>query len=124
MKKDTIIYYGATGLLTGLAVLSAGMYFFNHEMTTEAFIRFGYPTYIIYPLGVAKLLALLAIWTKKSVFLKNLAYAGFFFNGILALFAHIMVGDPFSGYVHGLAFLVFVTTSYIYDQKLFGSDLK
>ncbi len=59
----------------------------------------------------------LVIWTKKTVFLKSLAYAGFFFNGILALSAHIMVGDPLSGYLHGILFLIFVITSYFYDKK-------
>ena len=120
-KKDKIIYWGATGLFSALAVVSSSMYFFNNEVALEAFIRLGYPTYIIYPLGVAKVLGLLAIWTKKSEFLKNLAYAGFFFNGVLALFAHIMVGDPLSGYVHAIAFLVFVITSYFYDKKVYGS---
>lgn len=120
-KTDKIIYWGSTGLFSALALLSASMYFFNHQFVVEAFTRFGYPTYIIYPLGTAKILGLLAIWTKKSQFLKELAYAGFFFVGILAFFAHVMVGDPFSGYVHAIAFLVFVITSYVYDRKLFGN---
>lgn len=123
-KKDKIIYWGATGLLSALAVISSSMYFFNHEMVVEAFTHFGYPTYIIYPLGVAKVLGLLAIWTKKSEFLKNLAYAGFFYNGLLALSAHVMAGDAFGDYVHAIAFPVFVITSYFYDKKLFrrGSE--
>lgn len=118
-KKDKIIYWGATGLFSALAVLSSSMYFFNHEMVVDAFTHFGYPAYIIYPLGVAKVLGLLAIWTKKSEFLKNLAYAGFFYNGILSLFAHVMAGDAFGDYVHAIAFITFVITSYFYDKKLF-----
>ncbi len=119
-KKDKIIYWGATVGFSALAVLSASMYFFNHQVALDAFIRLGYPAYIIYPLGVAKVLGLLAIWTRKSEFLKELAYAGFFYNGILALFAHIMGGDPLSGYVHAIAFLTFVMTSYCYGRKVFG----
>ena len=117
-KKDKKIYYGATGLFSALAVMSAGMYFFNHEMVVEAFTKYGYPTYIIYPLGVAKLLGVTAIWTNKSAFLKKMAYAGFFYNGVLALFAHIMVGEPLTDYIHAILFLVFVITSYCYDKKL------
>lgn len=105
-------------MFSALAVVSFGMYFFNHQVAVDAFILYGFPTYIIYPLGVAKVLGLLAIWTKKSEFLKNLAYAGFFYNGILALAAHMMVGEPFSGYVHAVVFLGAVIVSYRYDQKL------
>lgn len=104
-------------LFSALVVVSFSMYFFNHDVTLDAFVRFGYPMYLIYPLGVAKVLGLVAIWAKKSEFLKNLAYAGFFFNGVLALFAHIMVGDPINGYIHGIVFLVFVTISYFYEKK-------
>lgn len=121
-KTDKIIYWGATGLLSALAVVSFSMYFFNHEMAAEAFVTYGFPTYIVYPLGVAKILGLLAIWTKKSEFLKNLAYAGFFYNGVLALAAHVMVGEPLSGYVHAILFLGFVITSFYYDKKLFGTS--
>ena len=117
-KKDKTIYYIATGIMSALMLMSAGMYFFNHQVAFDAFIKYGYPTYIIYPLGVAKVLALLAIWTKKSDFLKNLAYAGLFFNGVLALFAHIMVGEPLSGYVHAIVFLAAVISSYFYGKKI------
>lgn len=120
--KDKVIYWGATGLFSALAVVSFSMYFFNHEMAAEAFVLYGFPTYIIYPLGVAKVLGLLAIWTKKSEFLKNLAYAGFFYNGILALAAHVMVGEPVTGYIHAIGFLVFVITSYFYEKKVFGGN--
>ncbi len=123
-KKEKTIYYIATGLMTALMCVSAGMYLFNNQVAVDAFIKYGYPLYIIYPLAVAKILGLLAIWTKKSQFLKELAYAGFFFNGILALFAHIMVGEALSEYIHACLFLVFVITSYCYDRKVFGRSVQ
>ena len=92
-KWTSIAYYGAKGLLTLLMMFSAGMYFFNHEMIVEAFTGLGYPTYLIYPLATAKILGLIAIWTKKSTLLKDWAYAGFFFDLILALSAHLYVKD-------------------------------
>ena len=54
MKRDKIIFYIATGLLTALMLFSVSNYFFNHEMIKEAFTKFGYPTYIIYPYGILK----------------------------------------------------------------------
>lgn len=93
MDIKKIIYFGATGLLTLMMLFSAGMYFFNHEQVAEIFGRLGYPLYIIYPLAVAKILGLIAIWTDYSKALKEWAYAGFFFDFVLALSAHLAVAD-------------------------------
>jgi hypothetical protein len=97
---------------------SAGMYFFNNSMVVEAFTNLGYPTYIIYPLATAKILGLIAIWTRKSSFLIEFAYSGFFFNLTLAFFAHIMVGDgEFPGALLGMVLLV---CSYFTQKKYFN----
>ena len=74
-------------------LFSASMYFFNYEMVAETFSNLGYPTYIIYPLAIAKILGLLAIWTRKSRVLTEWAYAGFFFDFVLACAAHIAIKD-------------------------------
>jgi hypothetical protein len=116
MKRDKIIYYLATGLLTLLMIFSISMYFFNHEEVAVMFTDFGYPTYIIYPYAIAKLLGLIAIWFIGSKILKEWAYAGFFFAFILAFFAHIMIGD---GEQMGAAMaMIFLIISYIYSKKL------
>lgn len=91
MKSDKIIYYSSTGLLTLLMLMSSGMYIFNNEGVKEMFINFGYPTYIIYPLATAKLFGVLAIWNPKFKALKEWVYAGFFFDFVLAFFAHKMI---------------------------------
>ncbi len=118
MKTKKIIYYISTGLLTLLLLFSAGMYFFNHDEVAGVFTNFGYPTYIIYPYAIAKLLGLAAIWIVGSKTLKEWAYAGFFFAFIFALFAHIMIGDGEQmGAVIAMALLV---VSYIYDKKING----
>ncbi|NQZ44704.1 MAG: DoxX family protein [Flavobacteriaceae bacterium] len=68
-------------------------YFFNTGMISEFFVNMGYPTYLIYPLAIAKLLGLVAVWGNFSKWLKEWAYAGFFFNTVLAFFAHYMISD-------------------------------
>lgn len=93
MKKLKIAYLISTGLISVLMLMSAGMYFFNNQMVSETFTGLGYPSYIIYPLGVAKILGIAAIWTNISKSLKEWAYAGFFFDLLLAFFAHFMIGD-------------------------------
>ncbi len=115
-KRNKIIYLIATGLLTALMLLSAGMYFFNHEMVAETFTNLGYPTYIIYPLAVAKILGLIAIWSRKNNILKEWAYAGFFFNMVLALGAHFAINDgEFGGALVGIVLLL---VSYSTEKKL------
>jgi len=73
-------------------------------------------------LAIAKILGIVAILTKMSNFLKHLAYAGFFFNFLLAFFAHIMIGDgDFPGALIAMLFLV---VSYIYDRRIATTSLQ
>ena len=114
-KRNRIIYLVATGLLTLMMLGSAGMYFYDYPMVSETFAKLGFPTYIIYLLAIAKILGLIAIWTKKSQMLKEWAYAGFFFDFILAISAHVMVND--GEYVGALAALVLLMVSYFFEKK-------
>jgi len=115
-KKNKIIYWVATGLLSALMLMSAGMYLFNNSMVNEVFTKLGYPTYLIYPLAIAKILGLIAIWTKKSNTLKEWAYAGFFFDFLLALSAHINVSD--GEYAPAIIAIVLLLLSYWFDKRL------
>ncbi len=114
MKKEYIIYYIATGLLSLLVLFSAGMYFFNHQEVAEMFTNFGYPTYIIYPYAVAKLLGVITIWFVANKTIKEWVYAGFFFAFILAFFAHVMIGD--GEQMGALIALILLVVSYIYSK--------
>jgi hypothetical protein len=116
MKTTKIIYYISTGLLTLLMLFSAGMYFFNHTEVAGMFTNFGYPTYIIYPYAIAKLLGLVALWFLGNKVIKEWAYAGFFFAFILAFFAHIMIGD--GEQAGAILAMVFLVTSYITNKKI------
>ena len=115
-KTIRIIYYSSTGLLTALMLFSAGMYVLNHEMVAANFTNLGYPTYIIYPLALAKVLGLVAIWTKQSDTLKEWAYAGFFFDVVLAFSAHLMVND--GAFQAAMLGIVLVLTSYWSEKQL------
>jgi len=115
MKRDQIIYYVATGLLTVLMLYSVSMYFLKHEDVSQMFTNFGYPTYIIYPYAVTKLLGLFAIWNTNFKIIKEWAYAGFFFAFVLAFFAHYMIGD--GEQIGALVALILLMTSYIYNKK-------
>lgn len=118
MKTNKIIFYVSTGLFTLLMLFSVGNYLFNYDMIIGVFKSLGYPGYIVYPLAVAKLLGLAAIWFAPNQTLREWAYAGFFFNVTMAFFAHIMVGD---GEQFG-AVIAFVLglLSYVYRKKAFA----
>lgn len=118
-KRNKIIYWITTGLLSGLMLMSVSMYFMKYEMVSGTFTFLGFPTFIIYPLAVAKLLGLLAIWSNKSKLLKEWAYAGFFFDFVLALGAHLVAADGQFG-MAAIA-IVLLIASRIYDSKVFGN---
>ena len=106
-----ILFWASTGLLTLLMLFSVYNYFFNYEMIVGFFESFGYPTYLIYPLAIAKLLGLITIWTNVNGWLKEWAYAGFFFNTLLAFFAHYMIAD--GEHMGALIALILVLVSYV-----------
>lgn len=116
MKRDKIIYWVATGLLSAMMLMSAGMYLFNTAEIKSLFISFGYPDYIVYPLAFAKLLGLVAILTKKSKTLYEWAYAGFFFDFVLAFFAHWNVQD--GEHMGAVIALVLLSVSYIFGRRI------
>ena len=116
MKSTKIIYYVSTGLLTALMLFSAGMYFFNYDEVSVMFQGFGYPTYIIYPYAVAKLLGLVALWFVSNKSVKEWAYSAFFFAFILAFFAHVMIND--GEQAGAIIAMVLLVTSYFSYKKL------
>ena len=116
MKRDKIIFYVSTGLLTVILLFSVYMYVFKHGMVVEMFNGFGYPSYIVYPYAVAKLLGLFAIWNPKFKVIKEWAYSGFFFAFILAFFAHYMISD--GGQMTALIALLLLIVSYIFHKRI------
>tara|TARA_Y100000310_G_C20327017_1_gene643470 strand:+ start:63 stop:422 length:360 start_codon:yes stop_codon:yes gene_type:complete len=118
MKGLKTIYWIATGLLTLIMLFSSFMYLFNNLFVTEVFIKLGYPTYLIYPLATAKILGLVAILFLRNRSLRDWAYAGFFFNTLLALSAHLSIGD--GQYAGALIALIAVIVSYTTRKKISG----
>ena len=101
-------------------LFAAFNYIFRHELIVEVFNRLGFPMYIIYPLAAAKILGVFAILTKKSKRLKEWAYAGFFFNFVLALSAHINAGDLSLQALPAVICLVLLAGSYLLDRRIYG----
>jgi DoxX-like family len=88
------IYWIATGLLCLGYFGGAGFYLTQHAMVADAYAQLGYPAYLIYVLIAAKILGPIAILTRRSIALSDLAYAGMFYHLLLAFSAHINSGVP------------------------------
>ena len=100
--------------------MSAGMYFFKHAEVVDTFNSLGFPAFIIYPLAIAKILGVIAITTRKSKVLKEWAYAGFFFDFVLALSAHLIAKD--GQFAIAIVALILLFTSYYFGGKVFGDN--
>lgn len=118
MSVTKIIYWVSTILLCLLFIMGAMMYIFNYPRAEGFFISLGFPTWIIYPLAVLKIIAPIVILTRVSLFLKELAYAGFLFDAILAFFAHFMVLD--GEYLFSVLATILTIVSWIWDRKVYG----
>lgn len=106
MDYKKIGYYLATAVLTGIMIFSAQMYFRNPEAIANYFESVNYPRYLVYPLATAKLLGLIAIWGNFSKWLKEWAYAGFFFDVTLAFTAHMVAQDGGGAFFHCCFFCI------------------
>ena len=111
MTKGKVAYWVSTALLCLIYAMGAITYIAQRPMVEEGFAHFGYPAYLVTVLIVAKIAAPLAILSRISVRLSDLAYAGMLFHLLLAVSAHVTAGD--GGFVPALVALVLLATSFL-----------
>jgi hypothetical protein len=92
-KVTTIAYWVTTSL--AVFCMTGGIFqLLGVSTTVDGIMKLGYPAYIIPALGLAKVLAVVAIVWPAVPRLKEWAYAGLFFNMIGATVSHVASGDP------------------------------
>ena len=117
MKRNKIIYWIATGLLSLMLTASAIMYFVNSEEVVQIFITLGYNARIVIPLAILKLLAVATILSGFSKTLREWAYFGLLLDFVLALEGHLSANDgEFRG---ALVAIVLWSISYMYSKKVY-----
>ena len=117
-NRDLLIYRIVTGLFSFMLLAGAITYFVKFDMVAEMFTSLGVSTTVIYPLAIAKILGIIAIWFIKNPLIKNLAYLGFAIDLVCAIIAHLNAGD---GGAFGPAIpLALLAISYWYFRKLNG----
>jgi len=114
MNTNKIIYWISTLAMCGVFAFSASMYFTKTEMVKGFFEALNYPTYIVIPLAVLKVLGIIAVLTRKSKLLTEWAYAGFFFDAVLAFAAHTVADDG------GTLFSVIAIIATIVSRYMYG----
>lgn len=117
MDFNKIIYWIATVMMCATFAMSAVMYFTNTEMVKGFFTSLGYPTYLVIPLAIAKVLGIIAVLTKQSKMLTEWAYAGFFFDAVLAFVAHSVNQD--GGELGSMVAIIVVVVSRLFYGRLY-----
>lgn len=123
MKKTNIIYWIFTGLM--LALFGPGAVFdaISAPEAVTYITDLGYPAYIIPFLGVAKMLAIIAILVPGFPRVKEWAYAGLTYDLIGALYSHLAQGLPATQWMTLFIGFALIAGSYIYHHKrLRGTD--
>ena len=92
-KRNKIIYWISTALLS-FGMLGSGLQqiFHSKEMVDLVF-PLGYPLYFLYIIGTWKILGVITILMPGFKLAKEWAYAGFFFVMTGALVSHLASGD-------------------------------
>lgn len=116
MNTKRIIYWTATALLS-IAMLFSGIFpFIDDQHVVEEYTKLGYPTYLIPFIAAAKILAIATLLHNRFKRLTDWAYAGLFFDFLLAFLAHYMIND---GEHWGVLFpMLLLLTSYYYKNQV------
>jgi uncharacterized membrane protein len=92
-KRNLIIYWIAT-ILMSVGMMGTGIAQIIHaKEMVDLVVPLGYPLYLLYIIGVWKILGVIAILIPGFKLLKEWAYAGFFFVMTGALISHLASGD-------------------------------
>jgi len=116
MRTQRIIYWITTMLTCALFMYSAQMYFRNTEAVQGYFESLNYPTYIVIPLAFLKIGAVLMLLWRGIPWLTEWAYAGLFFDAVLAFSAHLHAQD--GGYLFSLIVLIVLPISYFIGKRV------
>ncbi|HCQ67254.1 MAG TPA: hypothetical protein DIU07_19855 [Rhodobacteraceae bacterium] len=89
------VYWIATGLLALIYLGAAAFYLSSYDMVAGMYREvLGYPTYIIWPLAILKVVGAVIILWRPAAMLADWAYAAMFWHLILAFGAHVGASDP------------------------------
>lgn len=116
MTAQKTIYWIATGLLSALFLYSAFVFLTDTLVIQGHYQDYQYPSYLVIPMAIAKILAIVFILLRKPKWVMEWAYAGLFFDLVLASFAHYRLGD--ANLTLTLLGIIFLLTSYFFGKTV------
>lgn len=116
MSKGQKYTYWISTLWLSLGMISSGIaqlvMMKEGQGGVDMVTKLGYPVYILYILGVWKLLGVAAVLLPKQPLVKEWAYAGFFFLTTGAIASHLFAQDAFVEVLPGTLLLVLTIVSW------------
>lgn len=112
-----IAYWLVTGILCLMMLALAGFEIVMFGESAKFVGELGFPYFIAYVLPITKILGVVAILSGYSKTLKEWAYAGFFFDFVLAALAHYFSGIPSP--IPAIVALVLLMASYFLDREIY-----
>jgi len=108
----SIIYLASTSILVFETLAGAVMDIAHLPYVVQDVRSIGYPIYVLYIIGVWKILAVAALLWPQLPRLREWAYAGVFFEMSGATASHILAGDPLVKYAVPLCFSLLTLVSW------------
>jgi hypothetical protein len=121
MKKIKIFYWITTGIFAAFMLFSAIQEIMGSPDAVKIITGLGYPAYLVLFLGIAKLLGSITILVPGFKWLKEWAYAGFFFDLLGATYSVLVTGPFRPPILFMLLFFAFLFLSYYLWHKTMGT---
>jgi hypothetical protein len=99
-----VIYITSTAILVLEILAGALMDLAHYPLVVQDVRSIGYPTYVLYIVGVWKILAVGALLWRRLPRLREWAYAGVFFEMSGAVASHVLAGNSIGKLAAPLAF--------------------
>src|SRR4051812_33963979 len=94
MKKGKLIIYWVATAMLAFGMMASGIaQIAQSKNMIDLVMPLGYPTYLLYIIGVWKILGVIVILLPGFKLAKEWAYAGFFFVMTGAFISHLASGD-------------------------------
>ncbi|EJZ18919.1 putative transmembrane protein [Rhizobium sp. Pop5] len=111
LMPEYYVYWISTALLSALYLASATIYVTKRDWVRQVLAELGYKaSYLIPFMIVIKVLGPVAILSRVSMPLSDLAYAGIFFHLLLSGLAHIGVRKPAGALPAAIGLALLVTS--------------
>ncbi len=123
MIKSPWVFYLSTAFVVFSGVMGGITEIGRNPTAVELFTHLGYPLYFLTILGVAKILGAIAVVQNKVPFLREWAYAGFFFDLIAAAVSHAVVDGVGATMGPALFVLVVTTVSYVSSKHYWKASV-